>query len=382
MRNYCLGLGLLLAFCACKKKDKDDTSPSAPFKTENVEKQIAVLTDRMKIPGVAVALVGPDGIIWSKTAGMANIGKKEAVTAKTVFKIGSFAKPFIGLSIMRLVEDGRLNLDTDVNTYLPFKVQNPKNPDKKITLRMLMSHTSGIADTTYALRLLTDFLSPNSDHPMPLSEFVRGMLTPSGKFYAGSTFIDDRDTTIFSYCNVGSALAAYIVEVTVKEDFGAWSYRQFIAPLGTTALVWHLRDYTTQPFAMPYDIDRQPIGNYSMVDYCTGGLHASLADLSTFAGMLVNKGAKDGKQMVAVSTLEAMGKVQFPKAQDVYGLFWQHRKVGNQDIFGHGGDVPGSHAQVYVNYATKRAAVVMINGDYKDEDEAEWYKLRDMLFEL
>lgn len=382
MRNYCLGLGLLLAFCACKKKDKDDTSPSAPFKTENVEKQIAVLTDRMKIPGVAVALVGPDGIIWSKTAGMANIGKKEAVTAKTVFKIGSFAKPFIGLSIMRLVEDGRLNLDTDINTYLPFKVQNPKNPDKKITLRMLMSHTSGIADTTYALRLLTDFLSPNSDHPMPLSEFVRGMLTPSGKFYAGSTFIDDRDTTIFSYCNVGSALAAYIVEVTVKEDFGAWSYRQFIAPLGTTALVWHLRDYTTQPFAMPYDIDRQPIGNYSMVDYCTGGLHASLADLSTFAGMLVNKGAKDGKQMVAVSTLEAMGKVQFPKAQDVYGLFWQHRKVGNQDIFGHGGDVPGSHAQVYVNYATKRAAVVMINGDYKDEDEAEWYKLRDMLFEL
>lgn len=382
MRNYCLGLGLLLAFCACKKKDKDDTSPSAPFKTENVEKQIAVLTDRMKIPGVAVALVGPDGIIWSKTAGMANIEKKEAVTAKTVFKIGSFAKPFIGLSIMRLVENGRLQLDTDINTYLPFKVQNPKNPDKKITLRMLMSHTSGITDTTYALRLLTDFLVPGSDHPMPLSEFVREMLTPSGKFYAGSTFIDDRDTTIFSYSNVGSALAAYIVEATVKEDFGAWSYRQFIAPLGTTALVWHLRDYTTQPFAMPYDINRQPIGNYSMVDYCTGGLHASLADLCTFAGMLVNKGAKDGKQMIAVSTLEAMGKVQFPKAQEVYGLFWQHRKAGHQDIFGHGGDVPGSHAQVYVNYATKRAAVVMINGDYRDEDEAEWYKLRDMLFEL
>nr|WP_295864871.1 serine hydrolase domain-containing protein [uncultured Chitinophaga sp.] len=382
MRNYCLGLGLLLAFCACKKKDKDDTSPSAPFKTENVEKQIAVLTDRVKIPGVAVALVGPDGIIWSKTSGMANVEKKEAVTAKTVFKIGSFAKPLIGLSIMRLVENGQLNLDMDINTYLPFKVQNPKNPDRKITLRALMSHTSGICDSTYALRLLTDFIVPGTDHPMPLSEFVRGMLTPAGKYYAGSSFHDDRNTTIFSYSNVGSALAAYIVELTVKEDFGAWSYRQFIAPLGTTALVWHLRDYATQPFAMPYGIDRQPLGNYSMVDYCTGGLHASLADLSTFARMLVNNGAKDGKQIIAASTLEAMGKVQYPRAQDVYGLFWQHRKVGNEDIFGHGGDVPGSHMQLYVNYATKRAAIVMINGDYDDEGEAEWYKLRDMLFTL
>ncbi|SJZ63337.1 CubicO group peptidase, beta-lactamase class C family [Chitinophaga eiseniae] len=382
MRNYCLGLGLLLAFCACKKKDKDDTSPSASFKTENVEKQIAVLTDRVKIPGVAVALVGPDGIIWSKTAGMANLEKKEAVTAKTVFKIGSFAKPLIGLSIMRLVENGQLNLDADINTYLPFKVQNPRNPGRKITLRALMSHSSGICDSTYALRAETDILIADVDHPMPLSEFVREMLTPSGKLYATSTFHDDRNTTIFSYSNVGSALAAYIVELTVKEDFGAWSYRQFIAPLGTTTLVWHLRDYATQPFAMPYNIDRQPIGNYSMVDYCTGGLHANLADLSTFARMLVNNGVKDGKQIITAGTLEAMGKVQNPRAQDVYGLFWQHRKAGSQDIFGHGGDVPGSHMQLYINYATKRAAVVMINGDYNDDGEVEWLKLRDMLFEL
>lgn len=382
MRNYCLGLGLLLAFCACKKKDNEDTTPSVPFKTEKVEKQIAVITDQMKIPGIAVALVGPDGIVWSRTAGLANIEKKEPITPKTVFKVGSLAKPFIGLSIMRLVENGKLNLDADVNDYLPFKVQNPKNPEKKITLRLLMSHTSGIVHTVYGERLLTDFMVPDRDHPMPLAEFVREMLDPSGKFYDTRSFIDDRAKPIFAYSNLGSALAAYIVELTVKENFDTWASRQFIAPLGTTSLVWHLRDYTTQPFAMPYDEDQKAIGNYSMVDYCTGGLHASLTDLSTFARLLVNHGAKDGKQIIASSTLEAMGKVQFPEAEAVYGLFWQHRKVGNQDIFGHGGDVPGSHAHLYVNYATKRAVVMMMNGDYKEGQDVVWDKLRDMMFEL
>ncbi|MGN7821370.1 serine hydrolase [Chitinophaga varians] len=382
MRNYCLGLGLLLAVCACKKKDKDDATPSVPFKTEKVEKQIAVITEQKKIPGIAVALVGPDGIVWSKIAGMANIEKKEAITAKTVFKVGSLAKPFIGLSIMRLVENGKLNLDADVNDYLPFKLQNPFNPTKKITLRLLMSHTSGIIDAVYRDMLLSDFLVPGKDHPMALSEYVQSMLDPSGKFYNTRSFIDDRAKPVFGYSNLGAALAAYIVELTVKESFDTWSYRQFIAPLGTTALVWHLRDYATQPFALPYDADQQTHGDYSMVDYCTGGLHASLNDLSTFARMLVNYGAKDGKQIIAAGTLEAMGKVQFPEAESVYGLFWQHRKVGNQDIYGHGGDVYGSHAQLYVNYATKRAVVMMINGDFKDDDDGDWNKLRDMMFEL
>ncbi|MBC9911836.1 serine hydrolase domain-containing protein [Chitinophaga varians] len=381
MRNYCLGLVLLLAVCACRKKDKDDATPSAPFKTEKVEKQIAVITEQKKIPGIAIALVGPEGIVWSKIAGMANVEKKEPVTAKTVFKVGSLAKPFIGLGIMRLVENGQLNLDADVNDYLPFKVQNPHNPTKKITLRLLMSHTSGIWDSIYRDRIAT-FMIPDKDHPMTLAEFVQGMLDPSGKFYDAGSFVDDKAKPVFSYSNLGAALAAYIVERTVKENFDTWTSRQFITPLGTTSLVWHLRDYTTQPFAMPYDAVQQPNGNYSMVDYCTGGLHASLTDLSTFAGMLVNYGAKDGKQIIAPSALEAMGKVQFPEAQAVYGLFWQHRKVGNQDIYGHGGDVPGSHAQLYVNYASKRAVVMMINGDFKGDEDVEWYKLLDMMFEL
>ncbi|MBC9932094.1 serine hydrolase domain-containing protein [Chitinophaga qingshengii] len=382
MRNYCLGLGLLLAVCACKKKDKEDTTPPVPLKTEKVEKQIVVLTDQMKVPGIAVALVGPDGVVWSKTAGVANTSTKEPVTPKTVFKLGSLAKPFIGLSIMRLVEEGKLNLDTDINTYLPFKVQNPKNPGKKITLRLLMSHTSGIVDAVYGNLLFTNFFVFGKDHPMPLSEYVREMLDPSGKFYSSESFVDDRAKPEFHYSNLASALAGYIVELTTKESFDTWTTRQFMAPLGTTTLVWHMRDYATQPFAMPYHSLPLPIADFSMVDYCTGGLNANLTDLSAFASMLVNRGAKDGKQIISASTLDAMGKVQFPEAQAVYGLYWQHRKAGNQDIFGHGGDVPGSHAMLYVNYATRRAVVMMVNGDFKDGNDDEWYKLLEMMFEL
>ncbi|RBL89046.1 serine hydrolase domain-containing protein [Chitinophaga flava] len=381
MRNLCLAILLAFVVSSCKK-NKDEAVPQEPLKTAAVSQQVDKLVNDIKIPGIAVALVGPDGIIWSKTAGMANLEKKEPITDKTVFKLGSVAKPFIAFSVMKLVEQGKLNLDTNVNDYLPFTLQNPKNPGKKITLRTLLSHTSGIIDTVYSRFLLADFIVKERDHPVPVSEYIRGMLDPTGKYYSPDSFLDDRKKTIYSYSNVGAALAAYIVELTVKENFDTWSTNQFIAPLNTTTLTWHLRDFASQPYAIPYGPGLQPWGKYSIVDYCTGGLHSNLADLATYTRMLINNGNHNGKQVISPTTLDAMSTIQFPDAEPIQGLFWEKLKINNRIIFGHSGGVIGGYAFLYIRPDTKRGVVVILNRNANPTEGAEIDKLQEMLFEL
>lgn len=368
MKYYFIGLLSVVLLCsACRKNKKEATA----FNTVSVENQMERIVNDLKVPGMAVALVGTDGILWSKTNGMADMEKKEPVTEKTVFKLGSIAKTIVGLSVLKLQEEGKLNLDANINDYLPFKVVNPNNPGKKITLKHLLTHTSGIRDTIYERDLLTEgFLTMDQDNPMALKEYVKNMLTPEGQFYNPVTFMDDSKGAIYSYSNIGAALAACIVEQVSGESFDTYSTSAFFTPLSTHTLVWHLRDFSSQPFAMPYyyTTTLMPTGKYSMVDYCSGGLHSNLTDLAAFARMLINNGMASGKQLISPQSLDLMKKVPFPDVAPTQGLFMQHYKLGTSDIFGHSGDLPGGSSLLYFCPDTKRAVVIILNRKIEEED--------------
>ena len=94
------------------------------------------------IAGMAVAIVSGDSIIFTQGYGYSDIQTKEPFTPNTVINIASISKTFVGVALMNLVENGLISLDKDVNTFLPFKVQNPHLPESIITLRHLMSHSS------------------------------------------------------------------------------------------------------------------------------------------------------------------------------------------------------------------------------------------------
>ena len=120
---------------------------------------------RMKyynVPGVSIAVVDNDKIIWAKGYGELETGTNRKVTAESIFQIGSVGKMIAALSTLSLANKGVLNLDRDVNTYLKsWKIaENKYTKEKKITLRQLLSHTAGISD---------DYSAP----------FHRGSTTPS-----------------------------------------------------------------------------------------------------------------------------------------------------------------------------------------------------------
>ena len=101
---------------------------------------------KYNIPGVSIAAVENGSIKWAKDYGIANTKTNSSVTADTIFQAGSISKPIAALSALQLVDQGKVDLDLDVNNYLTdWKVtDNEFTKTEKVTLRRLLSHTAGI----------------------------------------------------------------------------------------------------------------------------------------------------------------------------------------------------------------------------------------------
>ena len=170
------------------------------------------------IPGASVALVRGDQVIFAKGYGYADIEKRQPVVAnQTLFRIGSVSKLFIWTAVMQLWEEGKLDLDADVNTYLK-DFQIPATYSEPITLKNLMTHTPGFEDLATDGRLFVN----NSSDIMPLGKYLKdrmpARIRPPGE--------------VTAYSNYGSALAAYIVAQVSGMPYDEYVEKNILLPLG------------------------------------------------------------------------------------------------------------------------------------------------------
>jgi len=143
------------------KEDKKTTIDSI------VEKKMR----EVKIVGMGSAIIIDKKVVWTKGYGYADKEKNIPFTPSTIMNIASISKTFTGVCLMKAVEDGKVYLDEDINTYLPFKVINPNYPKEKITLRHLATHTSGLADR---YPFYTDSMYfYGGKKPEPLGDFLK-----------------------------------------------------------------------------------------------------------------------------------------------------------------------------------------------------------------
>ena len=107
---------------------------------------IKAVMDEGNIPGLAIGVIKNNKVVLQQGFGFANVKSGQPITQDTPFNIASISKPIMGISLLQLVDQGKLDLDEDLNTYLPFTLDNPHVQGEKITLRSISSHSSGIAD--------------------------------------------------------------------------------------------------------------------------------------------------------------------------------------------------------------------------------------------
>jgi CubicO group peptidase (beta-lactamase class C family) len=352
------------------------------FSTGNPDSSIVSTMETYHVPGVSACAVHNGNMVWSGNYGYANIADSVEMTDSTLFLLASISKTFVGVALMQLWEDSLFGLDDSINSYLPWEVHNPYYPDSVITFRMLMTHTSGIADNW---DVLTPLITWGVDSPIPLGEFLMNYLTPGGSYYvAGSNFTNHVPGTYYQYCNVGAALGGYLVERINPDSLSLEDYCQqhIFAPLGMNNTSWFLANLNAEDIAIPYRWNvwgyYSPYQHYGHPFYPCGFLRTSSSQLARHMTAFMQHGQIEGTRILDSTTVELMTTVQFPEVSPGFGLLWMTGSIGGgQSIWGHSGSYYGYRTQMWYCPENDIGVIVLTNGESDAGSEIVWYEVFD-----
>lgn len=229
-----------------------EASVSAPAEFDNLASIDSLIELRMTqyhLPGVAVGVVKGDSLIFSKGYGWADLDNRTPVTDTTIFMLASISKTFVGTALQQLIENGLVALDDPINDHLPFAVYNPNHPAVAITIKQLLTHTSGLNDNLVVM----DETLVTGDSPIPLEQYCQDYFLPGGGYYdATENFRLWAPGSAWDYSNHGIVLAAYLIQNVTGMPFEDYCRDSIFTPLGMTNSWWFLEGLNLANIAVPY----------------------------------------------------------------------------------------------------------------------------------
>lgn len=331
-----------------------------------IDSVIAAKMAEAGLMGVAGSVFVDGREVWSKGYGHRDYLRTQPFTPMTPMTIASISKTFTGVAMMRLVAEGKLDLDADVNRYLPFRVRNPRFPDIPITLRMIATHTSSITDRWEVYRATYHW---GGDAAESLPDFITSYFAPDGHRYSADNYTTLAPGKARDYSNIGAGLVGFIIERLTGDRLDAYTRRHILTPLGMRSTGWFLRDLPTAELSTQF-IARDgwaiPLPRYGGTTYPDGGVRTTVSDLTRFFQALLNHGEHDGVRILPAAQADEMTRFQFsgPAFPEGYGaegnsgLFWRTRRNG--EFIGHGGNDPGVQT-LMLSTVTRRVAVVLFS---------------------
>jgi CubicO group peptidase (beta-lactamase class C family) len=339
------------------------------------------------IMGLSAAVIVNRQVVWMKAYGFADWQRTRPFTPHTIMNVGSIAKPFMGVAMMRAVHEGKISLDEDINAYLPFRVVNPHHPKEKITLRHLAMHTSSITDRW---EVYSGAYHYGGDSPVPLGRFLEQYFAHDGKNYSRDNFLDAKPGARREYSNIGTGLAGYIVERAVGEPLNVHTRKHIFTPLRMTGTGWFLSEVDLANHSTLFVSQNGqiiPIPQYGLTTYPDGGIRTSVADLSKFFIALLNGGEYQGTRILDARMAAEMQRFQFtdanrpenyPAADGNSGLFWRTKYNGTR--VGHGGNDPGLQADMLSDTAKEVGVILFLNTSLSGPDQRAYGVIFDALW--
>jgi CubicO group peptidase (beta-lactamase class C family) len=321
-------------------------APTAPSSTHEITEQdlhaffdgfVPYALHRGDIAGATIAVVKDGQLIFAQGYGYADVKTKKPVVAdQTMFRPGSVSKTFTWTAVMQLVEQGKLNLDTDVNTYLDFKI--PEKFGKPITLRNIMTHTAGFEET------LTDLFVGKKEQLYPLGQYLPKRM-PQRIFPPGQ---------VVAYSNYATTIAGYIVQRVSGEPFDRYIANHILKPLKMNHSTFEQPlPASLQPFmAEGYSqASADKSTGFEFVEAApAGALSATATDMANFMMAHLNHGSYGGYQMLKPETEAAMQSRNHTLAEGLNGFdlgFYDENRNGHR-IVGHAGDTEGFHSDLHL----------------------------------
>ena len=302
------------------------------------------------VPGVSVALVDGDRVLWSKGYGFADQEREVPATPQTVYQVGSITKLLTATAVMQLVERGGLNLDAPVNSYLPeFSIQSRWDKTPQLTLRQMLSHHAGLP--TYYLK---GFFSRQ-----PLTELVSSLQ------HEHLAYPPEK---IFNYSNLGPDIAGRVLEQMSTRSYEEYMQTTLLAQLGMRHSSFEI-DRVRPNLARGY-IKRAAADTMTIRDVPAGGLYSNVEDLARFMRCILGEGTIDGQQVLKRETLQAMLTPQYPELAlnfgQRFGLGWFLSGLpleGVGTVAWHNGGTKAFLSQMIVLPEKRLGVVVIANAD-------------------
>ena len=288
------------------------------------------------IAGAVVVVVKNGEVLIARGYGYADVKAQKPIDPeRTLFRPGSVSKLFTWTAVMQLVESGRLDLDADINTYLDFRI--PPREGAPITLRQLMTHTSGFEETAKHL------FASDAAH-VPALDAVLKVWVPERVFAPGH---------IPAYSNYGAALAGYIVQRVSGEPFAAYIDRHIFKPLGMehSTFVQPLPPQLLPDMSLGYARASSPAKPYELIGPTPAGSAASTgADMARFMIAHLQQGRYGGAQILKPETAQLMHTQVTMPTPPFPGMalgFYRADRNGHI-VLDHGGDTELFHSDLHL----------------------------------
>jgi len=329
---------------------------------EKAEAGIRDIMEQSEVVGLSVAVVKHNVIIYTHSFGLKDVESNQPLTDDCLFRIASISKSFSATCIMQLARAKKISLNDDISDLLGFRVRNPKYPETVITLRMVLSHRSGINDNQGYFTL--DVINPdkNADWAKCYNDYEPG--------------------TGYMYCNLNYNMVGTIIEKISGERFDQYVKHHILDPLGLYG-GYCVDSLDKSRFATIYDYDDSlkklvpspaaynprsaEIANYVMgystpVFSPTGGMKISATDLAKYMTMHMNYGRYKGKKIISKKSAKQMQTKLSDKEGYGMAIMTSDNLIPGKTMKGHTGSAYGLYSGMFFQPREKFGIVVITNG--------------------
>lgn len=315
------------------------------------------VAERMKhyhVPGVSVAFIDHGQIAWTRAYGFADVAAKTPVTPETLFQAASISKPVSALAMLRLVQDGKLSLDEDVNAKLrAWKVpENEFTKEQKVTLRRIVTHSAGLT--------VHGFPGYASDETVPTMVQILNGEKPAN---TAAIRVDTVPGTLWRYSGGGYVVMQLLLTEVTGKPFPQILHDLVLQPAGMTHSTYEqpLPKSLAGAAATPYRSGGEPVkgGPHTYPEMAPAGLWTTPSDLARLAIEVQNEYA--GKSSKILS--QEMMKQMLTRQKGDWGLGFGLQNSGTQLVFGHGGANEGYRCDLEAYAETGQGFAIMTNSD-------------------
>ena len=313
--------------------------------------------DKEHVPGAGVALVANGEVLWCGGIGEADITAKRAVSCDTEFRVGSISKTFVALALLKLQEEGRINLYArlqDVAPEIPFK--NRWEATHPVRIVNLLEHTAGFDDMEPS-----EVYNVHDRYDFPLLEVFKRFRKPQSVRWPPGTRM--------SYSNPGNAIAGYLIEKTTGKPFDQYIRETFLRPMGMEHADYPFSDANRALLATAYEGNPPKPSGYPFIYLRPAGdLKASPGELAKLVQFLLRRGKTEAGQLV---TTESILRMETPETTLAaknglrlgYGLCNYSSVEGGVVTHGHDGGIDGFISSYRYMPEQNWGYVILLNSD-------------------